>query len=243
MSGGVGPACDISLPKDEPHEPASSTTKPAGRKPPSGHSFLTLRQLNSLAVAIVLAASGMVAVEDIAFVVFSIFYFYFISRVAFPPVPHHHEPGPVFENRLLTIYQLAGSAIGLLLPIAYICEGVFEGDKEGIKAAAPHVFLLASQVFMEGVAVWGRFSLPVRVLVPVVYNSMRVLCIMEWVKNEISKVEVVGNGGDGGSFLRLTVGRGLAVANMGYWGFNLFGFLLPFYLPKAFKMYYLKVKD
>ncbi|MFQ6620324.1 hypothetical protein Gotur_001207 [Gossypium turneri] len=29
---------------------------------------------------------------------------------------------------------------------------------------------------------------------------------------------------------------------MGFWCFNLFGFLLPVYLPKAFKMYYSKTK-
>lgn len=34
------------------------------------------------------------------------------------------------------------------------------------------------------------------------------------------------------------VGRVLAVANMAFWSFNLFGFLIPVYIPKAFKMYY-----
>ncbi|KAG4121146.1 hypothetical protein ERO13_D11G188266v2 [Gossypium hirsutum] len=48
-----------------------------------------------------------------------------------------------------------------------------------------------------------------------------------------------------GSGKRVYVGRVLALANMGFWCFNLFGFWLPVYLPKAFKMYYseTKVKD
>ncbi|KAL6581505.1 hypothetical protein OROMI_007428 [Orobanche minor] len=243
MSGGVGPPCDITLPKDEPHEEphAPKPNSTAGRKPPPARrSFLTFRQLNALAVAVVLSASGMVTIQDISFVVFSIFYFFFISRVAFPPSQDSQsDPPTIFRNPLLSTYTAIGSLIGLFLPIAYICEGVYEGDKEGIKAAAPHVFLLASQVFMEGVAISGRFSLPVRVIVPVVYNSMRILSIMEWVRNEISKVNV----GYGGNVRRLSVGRGLAVVNMAYWSFNLFGFLLPFYMPRAFKMYYSKVKD
>ncbi|KAK6117625.1 hypothetical protein DH2020_048640 [Rehmannia glutinosa] len=242
MSGGVGPPCDITLPKEEPHEPY--VPKPTGKKQPPRprRSFFTFRQLNALAVAIVLSASGMVSVEDLASVVFSLFYFYFISKVAFPQTQTSPHPDPPLfgdKNTLLTLYVLIGSVIGLFLPIAYIFEGIYEGDKQGIKNAAPHVFLLASQVFMEGISYSGGFSLPVRTLIPVFYNSMRVLSIVEWLKNEISKVEV----GYGGSVRRLTVGRGLAVANMVYWSFNLFGFLLPFYLPKAFKIYYSNAKS
>ncbi|GER27016.1 hypothetical protein STAS_02693 [Striga asiatica] len=226
MSGGVGPPSDIPIQPDAPHPSAGG-----------GRSFLTLRLLNALAVAVVLSASGMVTVQDVAFVVFSVFYFYFISRVAFPLAGSDRDP-PVFGGRgaLLTAYSLVGYVVGLFLPAAYICEGVYEGDREGIKAAAPHVFLLASQIFMEGVAAAAEFSLPVRVLVPVVYNSMRVLSVVEWLRNEISKAEA-------GSVRRLAVGRGLAAANLAYWGFNLFGFLLPVYMPKAFKAYYSKIKD
>ncbi|KAI3471150.1 hypothetical protein Pfo_027813 [Paulownia fortunei] len=243
MSGGVGPPGDITLPKEEPHEPdVSNAAVKTTRKPPTRRSFFTFRQLNALAVVVVLSASGMVSVEDFAFVIFSIFYIYFIAKVAFPPTSPDSEP-PVFgeKNKILSLYVLVGAVIGLFLPIGYIFEGILEGDKDGIKAAAPHVFLLASQVFMEGLSFSGRFSLPVRVLVPVFYNSMRILTIVEWVRIEISKVEV----GYGGSGRRLSFGRALAVANMAFWSFNLFVFLLPFYLPKAFKIYYShpKIKD
>ncbi|KAK4436288.1 hypothetical protein Salat_0792500 [Sesamum alatum] len=227
MSGGVGPTCDITLPKEEP--PVSAA------KPPARRSFFAFRQLNALAAAIVLSASGMVSAQDFAFVIFSLAYIYFISKVAFPLTSSVPDP-PVYgdKNTILSLYVLVGAVIGLFLPIAYIFEGILEGDKEGIKAAAPHVFLLASQVFMEGLTFSGRFSLPVRVLVPVFYNAMRILSIMEWVRNEFSKAEL----GYGGSGRRMCVGKALAVANMAFWSFNLFGFLLPFYLPKAFKLYY-----
>ena len=243
MSGGVGPTYnDISLPKEEEFkqndEPASLKND---TKTPKKYSSPSLRHYNALAVVLVLAASGMVSPEDIFFVLFSIVYMYFLSKIAFPklqPVePRVIDP----QNKLLTRYVLLAAIIGLFLPIAYILEGIFEGVKEGIKAAAPHLFLLSSQVFMEGLAFSGRFSIPIRVFVPVFYNSRRIFSLVEWLRNEFSKV----NEGYGSSAWRLYIGRGLAIANMALWCFNLFGFLLPFYLPKAFKTYYsaYKVKD
>ncbi|CAH1430291.1 unnamed protein product [Lactuca virosa] len=220
MSGGVAP---ITLTNEE---------KPSLRR---RQGFLSFNQLNALALIVVFSASGMVGVQDFAFVLISFFYMFFIAKVAFPTLSSNPEP-PVFaeHKRLLTIYVSVGALIGLFLPVVYILHGVLEGDKEGIKAAAPHVFLLASQVFMEGVTFSGGFSLPIRVFVPVVYNSMRMSAILDWVKNEMMKENTV----DHGSSRRLYAGRLLAMANMVFWGFNLFGFLLPFYLPRAFKKYY-----
>ncbi|XP_019178031.1 PREDICTED: uncharacterized protein LOC109173193 [Ipomoea nil] len=227
MSGGIGPCSDIHLQKEK-EEQTAAVTEVAGK--PARRGFLSLRQLNVLAVMMVLSASGMVSMEDLGFVVFSIIYLYFISKAAFPQTTPPWT-GSVFgqNNRTLRLYMLTSAVIGLLLPVAYIFEGIVEGDKEGIKAAVPHLFLLGSQVFMEGVASTERFSLPVRVFVPVFYNAKRIFTLAEWLRSEISKES---------SGRRLYVGRGLAVANMAFWCFNLFGFLVPVYLPKAFKIYY-----
>ncbi|KAL0304283.1 UNVERIFIED_CONTAM: hypothetical protein Sradi_6296400 [Sesamum radiatum] len=238
MSAGIGPTSDTTLSGDqEPHEADVSN---AARKPPppTRRSSLNFHHLNALAVAVVLTASGLVSAEDFAFVIFSIIYMYFISKVAFPPTSPHSEP-PVFgeNNRILGLYVFVAAVFALFLPVAYIIEGIFEGDKEGIYAAAPHLFLLCSQVFMEGISFLGNFSLPIRVFVPVFYNSKRIFTIVEWVRSEMSR------GGEyGGSAGRLYAGRALAVANMGIWCFNLFGFLLPVFLPKAFRIYYSKTK-
>ncbi|KAK4431475.1 hypothetical protein Salat_0909600 [Sesamum alatum] len=239
MSAGIAPTSDITLSGDEEPQEAADVSS-AAPKPPQrvGRSSLTFHHLNALAVAVVLTASGMVSAEDFAFVIFSIVYMYFISKVAFPPTSPRSEP-PVFgeNNRILGLYVFAAAVIGLFLPIACIIQGIFEGDKEGIYAAAPHLFLLCSQVLMEGVSFSGNFSLPIRVFVPVFYNSKRIFTIMEWVRSEISRgAEYGGSGG------RLYAGRALAVANMGLWCFNLFGFLLPVFLPKAFGIYYSKTK-
>jgi hypothetical protein len=247
MSGGVGPTCnDISLPKEEEYEhkqsyvAASSKTNTKYPTTPRKAGFLSFRQLNALAIIIIFSASGMVSPEDFAFVFFSLFYIYFMSKVAFPTLHPSKEP-PVFttrETKLLRLYVFVAAIIGLFLPVAYIFHGIFEGDKEGIKAATPHVFLLSSQVFMEGVAFSDRFSLPIRAFVPVCYNARRIFTIVDWLRTEVSKEY-------GGSKRRLYVGRGLAIANLAFWCFNLFGFLLPVYLPRAFKRYYSgrKVED
>ncbi|KAH7557660.1 hypothetical protein ACOSP7_027505 [Xanthoceras sorbifolium] len=255
MSGGVGPTgSDISLPKEEEaafklHDdtaaPGSSLkSKTATETTPSTprrHMFLNFHQLNALAVIIVLSASGMVSPEDFGFVIFSLVYIFFLSRVAFPTL-HPSHVSPVFDvkSKLFRLYVYVGAAVGLFLPIAYIFEGIFEGDQEGIKEATPHVFLLASQIFMEGVSFSDRFSIPIRVLVPVMYNARRILTLLDWLRNEISKNEEDYKG----TARRLYVGRALAVANMAFWSFNLFGLLLPVYLPRGFKKYYTaKIKD
>lgn len=236
MSGGVGPSDDILLPK----EPKAETTESV--RPEAPRFRISFWHLNSLVVMVVLSASGMVSVEDFAFVVFSLVYLYFLSRIAFPKVSDRVDP-PVFgkKNKILNLYVLFAGIIGLLLPIAYIFEGVYCGDKEGIKAAAPHLFLLSGQVVMEGVSFNGGFSLPVRAFVPVFYNSRRIFALVEWLRGEIYKPEM----GDTGGARRLYFGRAIAMANMALWCFNLFGFLLPVYLPKVFKLYYSpqKAKD
>lgn len=243
MSGRDGPPRnDISLPKEPEYEHKNrdetaslkTRTEYPTTLPKAG--FLSFRQLNALALIIIVAATGTVGPEDFAFVFFTLFYMYFISKVTFP-ILHPSKEATVFspdQMKILRLYVLVGAIVGLFLPIAYIFHCIFEGDKEGIKAATPHVFLLSSQVFMEGVAFSSGFSLPVRVFVPVCYNARRIFTIVDWLRSEFSQV------GEeyAGSNIRLYVGRGLAIGNMAFWCFNLFGFLLPVYLPKAFRKYY-----
>lgn len=148
MSGGV----DMSLPKEQEllHEETCDPKQQQhrgmklGRKKPAV--FLSFRHLNMLALMVIFSASGLVCAEDLAFVVLSIMYTYFLSRVAFPRL--EGEEPTVFsqQNKLLQQYVLFAAVVGLFLPIAYILVGFFQDDQEGIKAASPHVFLLASQV-------------------------------------------------------------------------------------------------
>lgn len=197
--------------------------------------MLSFRHLSCLAVAVALSATGMVSALHILSAILSVPYVYFLAKFAFPPASSRPEP-PVYGpgNKLLKRYVLFAAVIGLYLPTAYIIGGVIEGDRKAVEAAAPHLFLLSCQVFMEGVSYSAGISLPVRAFVPVSYNSARIRSIVDWLGSEFSK----GDLGFGGNNWRLVFGRALAVANMGLWCYNLLGFLLPIYLPKAFKIYY-----
>lgn len=233
MSGGVGPSADVGIGKADVDD--GPKPSPAGPSSPPRR-YLSFGQLNVLAVMIVLSASGMVAPSDLALTVFSLIYLLFLSRAAFPHLhPTATAPPPVFGPtcRPLAVYVSVGGIIGLLLPVAYILHGLIQGDQEGVQAAAPHLFLLSSQVFFEGITFAGGFSLPVRAFVPVFYNSVRLFAISDWLRAEFGKED-----GQHGSPERLLAGRTLAVANMAFWAFNLFGFLLPLYLPRAFRNYY-----
>ncbi|EAZ16885.1 hypothetical protein OsJ_32361 [Oryza sativa Japonica Group] len=206
MSGGVGPTCGggITLPSTgAPLPPLHPTpTSPTAR--PHHHYYLfSIKQLNSFGAAAVLAFSTTVPLSDIAFALLVIPYLVVLSVLAFPQRPGKPNPGaPVFLGRgrfLLRAHDALGFLVGAALPALYILDGLRSGDTAGVAAASPHAFLLAAQIFTEGLAAaWpGRFLPP-----PVV------------------------------------AGRVLAVANLAYWGINLFAFLLPFYLPKAFNRYY-----
>ncbi|PQM36527.1 uncharacterized protein Pyn_00991 [Prunus yedoensis var. nudiflora] len=149
---------------------------------------------------------------------------------------------PVFnpQSKMVRLGPILGAVIGLVLPIAYIFDGFLEGDKQGIRGAALHVFLLASQAFVDGVAFSDRLSTPIRVFVPVFFNAKRIFTLVDWVRNEFSKGygDDYGCGSASAAARRLSLGRWLAIANLVFWTLDLFGFMLPIYLPRAFKKYY-----
>ncbi|CAI0546595.1 unnamed protein product [Linum tenue] len=200
--------------------------------PPRRRSSVLLNpiQLFCLLVAVLLAGTGLVPLEHVGFVLFSAIYMYFLSRFSFPAGTTPTESVFDRNNKILANYVLTGGVVGLFLPVAYILHALLllpDGGEEAVGAAAPHLFLLSSQVFMEGVSFAGGFSIPVRAFIPVFYNSRRIFSIWGWIQFEFAKV--------GGLVI---VGRALAAANLGFWVYNLFGFLLPVYLPRAFRKYY-----
>lgn len=93
------------------------------------YGLLSFQNLNAVAIAVLLAASGMIGVQDVVFVLLSFFYMFFIAKVAFPTLSTDPEPSVFAEHkRLLTVYVSVGALIGLLLPVVYIVHGVLEGD-------------------------------------------------------------------------------------------------------------------
>uniref|UniRef100_A0A7S4VSJ6 DUF7733 domain-containing protein n=2 Tax=Ditylum brightwellii TaxID=49249 RepID=A0A7S4VSJ6_9STRA len=81
------------------------------------------------------------------------------------------------------------------------------------KACAGPVFLICCQAISEGISRRVMVPLPLRILIPVAYNTVRLGLIWSWALSTTMSLGYVG--------------RALAVANLVYWATNLFGFLLP----------------
>uniref|UniRef100_A0A0D9XM53 DUF7733 domain-containing protein n=1 Tax=Leersia perrieri TaxID=77586 RepID=A0A0D9XM53_9ORYZ len=252
MSGGVGPTCGggITLPSTgAPPPPLHPTpTSPTSSRPHHHYYLFSIKQLNSFGAAAVLAFSTTVPLTDIAFALLVIPYLAILSSIAFPQKPGKPDPAaPIYlggraRRALHWAYDAAGFLLGAALPALYILDGLRSGDTAGVAAASPHAFLLAAQIFTEGLAAaWpARFSLPVRAAVVVMYGARRMFAASEWLSEEMEKRDQFGGVGGAAAVAkrRVVAGRALAVANLAYWGFNLFAFLLPFYIPKALDRYY-----
>lgn len=205
---------------------------------------LSFTQLYVLVLIVVFSASGLVCLEDVVFVLLSSVYIFIVSKVAFPDTSATSRVRAYGKTRLFTLYVGTGGVVGLLLPLAYIFGGFVEGDKKGVEAAAPHVFLLSCQVFLEGLSYALEFSLPGRAMVPVFYNTKRIFTILDWLRADFWKqtadLDLPSFSSSSAIVLWVRFGWALAVANLVFWSFNLFCFLIPVYLPKAFRIYHQK---
>ncbi|MCO5553629.1 hypothetical protein L7F22_007155 [Adiantum nelumboides] len=189
-------------------------------------------------IIIVLAGSAMLPYETFLCVVLYSLYILLMSRYAFPKHEQGPEPkpkGPVFlegRRHIMASYIKLAAYIGLYFPFAYILLGLALGQKAVVHTAAPHTFLLACQVLSERLS--ASLSPPCLALVPIIYNSGRIVSIWAWLQADFSSSLAAA----GGSFYWVLSGRTLAIANLVLWSYNLFGFLLPLYLPFCFRKYF-----
>jgi len=205
---------------------------------------ISIMQLQMMILLLVLIASGLIPAGDIAFSVFASIYFVLMNKLVFPSSSMKIHPKIFPGSKILGPYVAMGGIVGLLLPLGYILGSFVQGDRRALSSASPHLFFLACQVLTETVAAKTKgTSLPVRGLVPIFYNTRRLFSIASWLKSDFNKgVDSVGLDGMSTPLIGVSnwilFGRGLAVANMVFWWFNLFCFLLPMYLPRVMKKHY-----
>ncbi|CAL4940493.1 unnamed protein product [Urochloa decumbens] len=219
MSGGVGPTAGggITLAPMGAPPPPLHPTPPSPTASPHHHRYrFSTRHVIALGTAAVLAFSTTRQAK------------------ANPAAPVASAPA---DRLRVAVHMAVGFVVGAALPALYILDGLRAGDTAGVAAAAPHAFLLSAQVFFEGIAAaWpGTFSLPVAAAVPVMCNARRMFTASEWLREELLQER----GDPPVAPWRVAAGRAVAAANLAFWGFNLLGFLLPFYLPKVLRRYYL----
>ncbi len=107
-----------------------------------------------------------------------------------------------------------GIILGYVLPNVAVGFYKFSGQRVLAKLCAKGVFFISCQIITENVMKKIFAPLPLRILVTLLYNSIRMVGLYDWVMFP-------------GEMKLWGLGRVLAVGNFVYWGLNLFGFLLP----------------
>ncbi|KAJ9563866.1 hypothetical protein OSB04_009026 [Centaurea solstitialis] len=206
---------------------------------------LRVIELQLVAFIMVFSASGLVPLFDLAFPAFTTIYLLLLSRLAFPKTTTttttslYKSEDTIFEgSRLFRAYVILGTSIGLFLPLAYVLGGFARGDEHALQSATPHLFLLSCQILTENViSGLSLFSAPVRALVPMLYTVRRIFVILDWVQDVWLNKSLSPNA-EIKDVAWFWFGRVLALANLAYFSINLFGFLIPRFLPRAFDHYF-----
>ena len=208
---------------------------------------LRVIELQLVAFILVFSASGLVPLVDLAFPVATTLYLLAISRLAFPPLHPNNSKQlgaasqqEIFRgSTLFQAYVVVGTTVGLFLPLAHVLGGFARGDDAAVRAATPHLFLLSCQILTENVvgSLGAAFSPPVRALVPLLYTVRRVFVIVDWVY-DVWAGRALPRSATAREAAWLWFGRYLAAANLVYFSANLFVFLIPRFLPRAFEKYF-----
>ncbi|XP_015955808.1 uncharacterized protein LOC107480179 [Arachis duranensis] len=198
---------------------------------------LRVIELQLVAFILVFSASGLVSLMDLAFPAFVTIYAFALSRFSFPS--YGSPPQQIFHaSRLFQAYVVVGTAVGMFLPLAYVLGGFGRGDQHAVRSASPHLFLLSFQILSENImSGLSMFSAPVRALVLLMYTIRRISVDIDWLKSEWLNTTLPPNL----QFKDVAwfwFGRILALTNLVYYSLNLFGFLIPRFLPRAFERYF-----
>ncbi|CAK9144341.1 unnamed protein product [Ilex paraguariensis] len=237
-------------PPTEPDQTTNSAVKPMEKplhrqqqqqQPAVGSVMGSLRviELQLIAFIMVFSISGLVPLLDLVFPAFATAYFLALSRLAFPSYGRTSGSQEIFQGgRLFRLYVILGTTVGLFLPLAYVLGGFARGDEHAVRSATPHLFLLSCQILTENIiSGLSLFSPPVRALVPLLYTVRRIFVIMDWIRDVWLNKTLPANA-NLQDVAWYWFGRILAVANLLYFSINLFVFLIPKFLPRAFEAYF-----
>ncbi|PON45280.1 Transmembrane protein [Parasponia andersonii] len=201
---------------------------------------LRIIELQLVAFIMVFSVSGLVPLLDLVFPAFTSAYLLALSRLAFPSHGHVTSTSPeIFQgSKLFSVYVFMGTTIGLFLPLAYVLGGFARGDEHAVRSATPHLFLLSFQILTENIiSGLSLFSPPVRAFVPLLYTVRRIFVILDWTK-DVWVNKTLPADAPFKDVAWFWFGRCLAVANLVYFAINLFVFLIPRFLPRAFEKYF-----
>lgn len=169
-------------------ETTSSTREPKRQQGGVGvMGSLRVIELQLVAFIMVFSASGLVPLLDLIFPALASAYLLLLSRFAFPSLgtTSSSSDETLFQgSRLFRLYMVAGTSIGLFLPLAYVLGGFARGDQHAVRSATPHLFLLSFQILTENIiSGLSLFSPPIRALVPLLYTVRRIFVLIDWIQD------------------------------------------------------------
>ncbi|KAG8500094.1 hypothetical protein CXB51_003650 [Gossypium anomalum] len=201
---------------------------------------LRVIELQLVVFIMVFSISGLVPLLDLVFPAIASAYIIALSRFAFPSNGHVSTASQeIFQgSKLFRLYVILGTAVGLFLPLAYVLGGFARGDNHDVRSATPHLFLLSFQILTENViGGLSLFSPPVRALVPLLYTVRRIFVLVDWIQ-DVWLNKTLPDNAQLKDIVWHWLGKGLAAANLLYFSINLFFFLIPRFLPRAFERYF-----
>lgn len=139
------------------------------------------------------------------------------------PLGYNLSHSPIY-NRWLKL----GIFLGLIAPVIWIYHHAYGGGCLDAALAGRPLFLLCCQAISESLSRRYLIStpLPIRILIPVAYNSVRLTYLWKF---------VVATGLGWAGLL-------LAISNFLYWSVNLFGFLIPVATMKYMRAHFFFVE-
>jgi len=158
-----------------------------------------------------------------------------VNMPSLPPLKGHvptlvaNPLGALTNSRAYRIWLRIGGIVSLLVPTILLTQLLLQSKFPTIKAMewinvgshiteikriiGGHMFLLCCQALSEAVARTSLLPLPIRILIPVSYNTLRLSSLQAWAFSSVittsSPLKVLG------------------IANLLYWYANLFLFLIP----------------
>jgi hypothetical protein len=188
-----------------------------------------------LVIATLLLMRRLVTASDVLLVSFLTGYFIILGMIArstreasnapiLPALPPQgHVPALVSNplgfsftySKLYDSWLKLGMATGLLAPLVLLSWYIYhDSNIEALRWCARPIFLLCCQAGSEAFSRRVMSPLPLRILIPIAYNSIRILYLWNWFTAPASAAIDIA-------------GRILSGINFFYWSANLFGFLLP----------------
>ncbi|CAD6261149.1 unnamed protein product [Miscanthus lutarioriparius] len=197
---------------------------------------LRVIELQLVAFIMVFSASGLVPLIDLVFPVATTIYLLAISRRCTPSsTPPARPPRPRRSSAAATL----ATSIVIVTKVTNLEQavpGVRGAGHDG--GSVPAAGARAGRILTENVVgSLGAFSPPVRALVPLLYTVRRVFVIVDWVY-DVWANRALTRAATAQEAVWMWFGRYLAAANLLYFSANLFVFLIPRFLPRAFEKYF-----